>query len=141
VKLGRLDEWNARRRAIADRYHEGLRALPIVPVAEPRWSESVYHQFAVRVRARDHWVRELHDRGVQTAVHYPVPIHLQPAFAFLGHRRGDFPAAERWSDEILSLPCFPELMDEEVEHVIAAIRAVAASAPCRPATVSTGSVA
>jgi dTDP-4-amino-4,6-dideoxygalactose transaminase len=141
VKLARLDAWNARRRAIADRYDDAFRSLPIIPVAEPPWSESVYHQFAVRVRSRDHWIRALHDRGVQTAVHYPSPIHLQPAFAFLGHHEGDFPAAERWSREILSLPCFPELTDEEIEHVIAAIRDVAASAPRRPAIVSTGSVA
>jgi dTDP-4-amino-4,6-dideoxygalactose transaminase len=81
----------------------------------------VYHLYTVRVTDRARWQVCLRERGIQTGIHYPIPVHLQPAHADLGYRRGDFPAAERAADEVLSLPMFPELTDTEVEEVASAV--------------------
>lgn len=126
VKLPRLDGWNARRCEIAERYFAGLsgapglRLMPRDPRALPIW-----HIFPVFHPRRDELRKLLEGRGVQTGVHYPRPIHLQPAYAFLGHGRGDFPVSEELADTELSLPMFPELSDAEVDHVIDAVHAVA----------------
>jgi dTDP-4-amino-4,6-dideoxygalactose transaminase len=125
AKLPRLDGWNARRRAIAARYaallggaaREGLVGLP----AEAPDREHVWHQYVVRVRDRDGVRRRLAERGIATSVFYPVPLHLQECFADLGGREGDFPEAERASREVLALPIFAELRDDEVERVASAV--------------------
>ncbi len=110
VKLRRLEEANARRRAHAAAYDEALREIGAVraPLAAPDRSH-VYHIYAVRVRERERVMGELHAAGVGCAIHYPVPIHLQDAYRFLGQGRGSFPVAERCADEFLSLPMYPEL--------------------------------
>ncbi len=127
VRLGRLEEANARRRAIAARYAQALAGQGAVT---PPWiapdSEPVYHQFVVRCRLRQRLAAELAARGVGTAIHYPTPIHLQPAFGGAG-RRGEFPAAERAAEEVLSLPVYPELSDAEVAHVAGALAEVSES--------------
>ena len=120
VKLPRLDDWNARRRALAGRYRERLSGLPLVlPSADPG---SVWHLYVIRTPKRDALREHLEKQGVETGVHYPRPLHLQPPFASLGHRRGDFPEAERAADEVLSLPMYPELGEEGVDRVAGAIR-------------------
>ena len=117
VKLRFLAEWNARRRAIAARYREGLAGLPIGLPTESPDCFHVYHQFTIRVPDRDTLQRRLAELGVRTTVYYPVPLHLQPMYRDLGYRVGDFPEAERAAREVLSLPIYPELTDAQVDEV------------------------
>jgi dTDP-4-amino-4,6-dideoxygalactose transaminase len=125
VKLPRLDGWNARRRAIAARYGELLGPAAtegrVVLPAEAPGREHVWHQYVVRVRERDAVRKRLGERGIATSVFYPVPLHLQECFAGLGGREGDFPEAERAAREVLALPMFAGLRDDEVERVAAAL--------------------
>jgi dTDP-4-amino-4,6-dideoxygalactose transaminase len=123
VKLKRLPAWNARRRAIAARYHELLRDTPLRLPHEAPWAQSVYHLYVVRHPARDRLKAHLEAAGVGSALHYPLPLHLQKCYASLGHRPGDFPVAERTAQGCLSLPIYPELTDEQVAYVAATIRA------------------
>jgi len=124
VKLPRLDAWNARRRRIAERYREmlgdaGREGRVGLPAEGPN-REHVWHQYVVRVRGRDAVRKRLSERGVATSVFYPVPLHLQECFSELGGREGDFPESERAAREVLALPMFAELRDDEVERVPAA---------------------
>jgi len=126
IKLGRLDAWITRRRAVAGRYRELLDDVPGIILPEDRAGGGhSYGQYTIRVSGerRDDLRRSLSSAGVSTAVYYPVPLHLQPALRFLGYRAGDLPMAERAAREVLSLPMFPELTDGEVATVAAAIRA------------------
>jgi len=122
VQLPHLSAWNARRRAIAHRYHLLLKDTPLRLPLESPGCESVYHLYVVRHPSRDKLKAHLEAGGVGSALHYPHPLHLQKCFAHLGHKPGDFPVAERVSRECLSLPIFPELTDEQVAHVAATIR-------------------
>ncbi len=128
VKLRHLDSWTLRRQAVAARYTEmlgaveGVTAPHIAPLAT-----HVFHQYTIRVANRDIVAERLAEQGIGTAVHYPLPLHLQPAFAHLEGRRGDCPAAERAAEEVLSLPMYPELTDAQIERVTSAVaNAVAA---------------
>lgn len=123
VKLRHLKEWNARRRAVAARYREWLEDLAGVqcPWVDPE-GEHVFHQFTIRAERRDELRNYLRERGIGTAVYYPVPLHLQPCFEHLGYRRGSLPEAERAAAEVLSLPIYPELSIDQQERVVAAIR-------------------
>jgi dTDP-4-amino-4,6-dideoxygalactose transaminase len=120
VKLDHLDAWNGRRREIARRYTEGLKAFVKVPV-EPEGFHSVYHQYTIRTERREELKEYLGNHGVGAAIHYPAPLHLQPAFSYLDHKKGDFPEAEKAAQEVLSLPMYPELSDEQVSYVIAQV--------------------
>ncbi len=117
VKLPFLDEWNARRRYWASRYRERLSETPLQLPALIAESEPVYHLFTIRHENRDELARFLAAQEIETGVHYPVPLHLQPAFAYLGHRKGDFPIAEEIARETLSLPIFPEMTEQQFEHI------------------------
>jgi dTDP-4-amino-4,6-dideoxygalactose transaminase len=125
VKLKHLDYWNARRRRHAARYRELLTPLAdygaLVLPREAAYAEHVYHLFVVQTDARDTLQRYLSAAGVQTGIHYPVPVHLQPAYAALGHREGDFPNAESQSRRVLSLPMFAELTEHQLKYVADAI--------------------
>jgi dTDP-4-amino-4,6-dideoxygalactose transaminase len=121
VKLRHLDEWNEARRQIADRYRSVLEGFPLeLPVTGPD-SEPVWHLFIIRIADRDRVRAVLRERGIDTGVHYPCPLHLQPAYGRLGLSAGDFPETERAAAQILSLPIFPELTDAEVDRVAAAV--------------------
>ncbi len=122
VKLRHLDAWNARRRSIAKRYTRALADLPIHPPHVPSWAEPAWHLYVVRHERRDALQQALADRGIGTLIHYPIPPHLQPAYADLPHRRGDFPVGERMADQVLSLPIGPQMRSEEVTAVIEALR-------------------
>jgi dTDP-4-amino-4,6-dideoxygalactose transaminase len=125
AKLGHLAAWTDRRRALAARYEEGLRDSGVeIPVEQP-YARAVYHLYVIRHPRRDALATALRERGIGTLVHYPIPLHLQRAFAELGRKKGDFPVAERAAAEILSLPLFPEMTDGQAEAVIRAIREVA----------------
>jgi dTDP-4-amino-4,6-dideoxygalactose transaminase len=127
LKLRKLDGWNDRRRAIANKYLaafegvKGLRTLARIPKTDPIW-----HIFPVFHDQRDEFRARLEKRGVQSGVHYPTPVHLQPAYAFVGLGKGSLPHAERAAATEISLPMFAELTDAQADEVVAAVKAVAA---------------
>ena len=124
VKLRHIEEWTEARRRHAERYDALLSGCGIgTPAAMPD-ARHVYHVYAVRLRNRDAAQKQLRRAGVATGIHYPVPVHLQPAYADLGHRPGDFPHAERFAAETLSLPMFPELAAEQIQRVCTALEEV-----------------
>lgn len=119
LKLGRLDAAVRRRREIADRYRELLAGSGAqLPDDSPGHA---YHQFVIRTTDRASLLRELRDRQVQYGLHYATPLHLMPAYEILCNCRGDFPVAELASEQVVSLPCFPELRDDEVEVVCSVV--------------------
>jgi dTDP-4-amino-4,6-dideoxygalactose transaminase len=123
AKLAHLEEWTEKRRAVAARYRELLSGLDGVEVPyESPDVRHVYHLFVVRVANRGQVWDKLKARGVGAGVHYPLPLHLQPTYSYLGHRRGDFPETETAADSVLSLPLYPEMTDEHIEHVVDALR-------------------
>jgi dTDP-4-amino-4,6-dideoxygalactose transaminase len=122
VKLAHLDAWTRARREHARCYREALADVVRVP-DEPAHLHCVYHTFVIRAERRDALREYLGARGIETRVHYPVPIHLQPAAARLGYTKGDFPVAEAQSERILSLPVYPELSPAQRGAVIDGIRA------------------
>jgi dTDP-4-amino-4,6-dideoxygalactose transaminase len=121
VKLRHLDRWNERRREIAARYLEGLRCTGLRLPCVPEWAEPVWHLFVVRHPRRDELQKALHEAGIGTIVHYPVPPHCQEAYRDLGYGEGAFPISEAIHREVLSLPLGPQLDDESVTFVINAI--------------------
>ena len=93
-------------------------ASPIILPYIEKECTSAFAQYSIRVENRDEVQAKLKEQGIPTAVHYPMPLHLQECFAYLGYKRGDFPVAEKISDEIMSLPMNPDLSDEEVETIV-----------------------
>jgi dTDP-4-amino-4,6-dideoxygalactose transaminase len=122
VKLPHLDVWNRRRRQIAALYTAGLADLPLQTPVETPTGEHVYHLYVIRAAERDRLQAFLAGRGIQTLIHYPVPAHLQPAYAHLGGAAGRLPETERVAQTILSLPIYPQLSDEEAGRIVGAIR-------------------
>ena len=120
VKLRYLDQWIGLRRVLAELYRQLLPAH-LGRQAEPPGYTHVYHLFVIRAQNRDALQTRLKEQGIGTAIHYPTPVHLQPFYARLGYFRGRFPVAEKICDEILSLPIYPELTEEQVEIVAAEI--------------------
>jgi dTDP-4-amino-4,6-dideoxygalactose transaminase len=121
VKLRKLNQWNRRRRAIANMYRERLRHQSLVLPTEDHIAEQVYHLFVVRSQTRNSLQQALVAQNIATGVHYPIPLHLQPAYHRLGYTVGHFPNSEKAAGEVLSLPIYPELTDEQVEQVISAV--------------------
>jgi dTDP-4-amino-4,6-dideoxygalactose transaminase len=121
VKLSRLDADNERRRAIAARYSAGLAALGLALPTTASGIEHVFHQYVIRTPARDELAAHLAGRSIHTGIHYPVPVHLQPAYRERDLVFGDLENTEQVCQEILSLPMFPQLADADVDRVIAAI--------------------
>jgi dTDP-4-amino-4,6-dideoxygalactose transaminase len=135
VKLKHLPEWNKARRAAAKRYDRllaeafgapgagassgaGATGPAVIPMSERSDVEAVYHLYVVRLDDRDAVRAKLDAAGIGTGVHYPVPIHLQPAYAHLGYKQGAFPVAERLAKHGLSLPMFPEITPEQIDYVV-----------------------
>lgn len=121
LKLKYLTAWNARRKGIAEMYHQGIIHPEITMQFQPEWADSVYHLFVITAERRDDLMQHLNAQNIFPALHYPVPCHLQKAYAHLGYRAGDFPQAEYLAAHCLSLPMYAELTDEEVERVIETI--------------------
>jgi dTDP-4-amino-4,6-dideoxygalactose transaminase len=121
VKLAHLDEWNARRRAVADRYGRELSGVGLTLPHVPKWAGAVWHLYVICHPRRDALQKALGEAGVGTLIHYPIPPHLQEAYRPAGWTRGAFPIAERLADEVLSLPMGPHLLTEQAEAVISAI--------------------
>jgi dTDP-4-amino-4,6-dideoxygalactose transaminase len=127
VKLSYLDQWNTARNHLAAQYCAAISCGALqAPVTEP-WARHVFHIFAVRASNRDRAQSEFQQRGIETRVHYPVPLHLMNRFRDLGYAPGDFPYAEQASREVLSIPVYPELDTAESTAVIEALRAISAS--------------
>jgi dTDP-4-amino-4,6-dideoxygalactose transaminase len=120
IKLRHLPEWNARRRKAAARYRQLFNKAGASELApfESRRARAVYHLYVVRVPDRDGFMRHLAEEGIGTGIHYPVPLHLQKAYEWLGYKAGDFPVTEEAAWEIVSLPMFPQLTTEQQERVV-----------------------
>jgi len=121
VKLPHLQSWTEGRRRVARRYLKGIDGREITLPNVPEWGESVYHQFTIRHPNRDALRAHLTAAGVGTDIIYPIPLHLQPCFADLGGKKGDFPVSESIADTCLSLPVFPEMREDQVDYVIETI--------------------
>ncbi len=117
IKLKYLDEWNESRREKAELYNLALKDLPVKAPAVHKDALHVYHQYVILAPQRDKLIMKLAEDAISTAVHYPVPVHLQPSFSFLGYTEGDFPESERVSKECLSLPMYPELKPSDIEYI------------------------
>ena len=123
VKLAHLERWNERRREIAEHYREALDGYELEPIETNPGSVPVYHLMVVRHEARDSLAARLREQGIATGVHYPIPLHRQPAF--VAYAAGPLPVAERAASEVLSLPMFPEMSSSEVDRVTSALVAAA----------------
>jgi dTDP-4-amino-4,6-dideoxygalactose transaminase/acetyltransferase-like isoleucine patch superfamily enzyme len=122
VKLRYLENWNEARRKVAALYTEKLSGLPLKLPTERANSRHVYHLYVIRTPRRDALAKHLAKYKIGTGIHYPVPLHLQPALSFLGYGKGEFPRTETIADEILSLPMYPELSTAQIDRVADAIR-------------------
>jgi dTDP-4-amino-4,6-dideoxygalactose transaminase len=123
AKLPHLDGWNEKRRQAAAFYNEGLRTMDGIKTPhEPSWSRAVYHLYVIQVEQRDELQKYLTRENIGTGLHYPIPLHLQKAYAHLGYHAGSLPIAEKLSGEILSLPMYPQLRSEQQEGVINALK-------------------
>jgi dTDP-4-amino-4,6-dideoxygalactose transaminase len=122
VKLRHLPDWQRARQAHAAEYHRLFSAAPgVATPMTPDGCEHVYHQYTIRLERRDVVQRQLSERKIGSSVYYPVPLHLQPLYASLGYKRGDFPHAERAAQEVLSLPMYPELRCDQIARVAEAV--------------------
>lgn len=117
VKLKHLDVWNKARRKKAQIYNELLRDLVPTP-KEQKWAYHIYHLYVIKSKNRDALQKYLLEKGIQTQIHYPIPIHLQPAYKELGLKKGSFPVAEKLAKEIISLPIFTELTKKEIQYTV-----------------------
>ncbi len=118
VKLGHLAKWNAQRRERAAEYGRLLSAADaVVTPHEPSWSKAVYHLYVVRTADREGLMEHLKKQGIGSGIHYPIPLHLQKAYASMKYQRGDFPVTERAAEQIVSLPMFPQLTAEQQARV------------------------
>lgn len=122
AKLPHLDAANQARRRLAQRYDELLADTDLVVPVEPEEVHSVYHLYVVRSPRRDELVETLRSQGIEAGVHYPLPLHLQPAYGFLGLRPGSFPVSEVTALQVLSLPLFPEMTFEQQDRVVQTIK-------------------
>jgi dTDP-4-amino-4,6-dideoxygalactose transaminase len=122
VKLRHLSNWQRARQANAAEYTRLLNQIPgVMPPAAPEGFEHVFHQYTIRIERRDALQQFLSERKIGSTVYYPYPLHLQPLYASLGHKPGDFPHAERAAQEVLSLPMYPELRKEQIARVVESI--------------------
>lgn len=117
VKLKYLEQWNNRRRILADSYTVLLKESQLILPYVPDYADPVWHLYVIRSKERDQLQKHLTEHGIGTLIHYPIPPHLQKAYARLGFKKGDFPLAERLANEVLSLPMGPHMSDEDVKMV------------------------
>jgi dTDP-4-amino-4,6-dideoxygalactose transaminase len=118
IKLTYLPDWNNKRKVIAGKYHKGIKNPKIKMQIQPTGHESVFHLFVVTTEKRDELMKFLNEKNIFPGLHYPVPCHLQKAYASLGYKKGDFPNSEYLADHCLSLPMYAELSDADVDYVI-----------------------
>ncbi len=129
VKLRHLAKWNESRRALAHRYHElfaEAKEAVVIPM-EPAWTKGVYHLYVVRVQDREALQAYLSEAGIGSGIHYPIPLHLQKAYQYLNYDKGNFPVTERVAAEIVSLPMYPQLQQEQLNEVAKKVKEFAAT--------------
>lgn len=123
VKLKYLDKWNEERREHADYYNTNLKNIESLKIPHiSKWAKSVYYVYTIRTKNREELKKYLNDKGIASGIYYPLPLHLQPAYKYLGYSKGDFPETEKMADEILSLPIYPELNRKDQNLVIKYIK-------------------
>ena len=118
VKLSYLEELNAERKKIAGKYFAGIKNPRLILPRIRDGAEHVFHQFVIRAENRDDFKNYLERHGIKTVIHYPIPPHLAACYKRLGYKHGDFPLTEKYADEVLSLPIFNGMTDEEINFVI-----------------------
>ena len=121
VKLKYINSWNEARRNHASSYRKLLQNTDIILPTEQKDNKHIYHIFAVRVADRDNLLNKLKNEGIGAGIHYPIPLHLQPAYRYLGYKAGDFPITEKCAREIISLPMYPELDEVKIKKIAEAI--------------------
>lgn len=122
VKMKHLTKWTERRRTIANLYYEQFKNLPVIAPHDKPYEKAVYHTFIIQTEERNKLKEYLAEKGVDTKIHYPLPIHYQEAAKGLGYKKGDFPVTEKQAETILSLPIYPELTDEQVNYIIETVK-------------------
>ena len=118
VKLSHLDELNEERQKIADKYLSGIKNPKLILPKTREKANHVYHQFVIRTKDRGGFQSYLKEHGIDTVIHYPIPPHLSECYKRLGYGKGDFPIAEQYAEEVLSMPMFNGMREEEAEYVI-----------------------
>lgn len=118
VKLSHMTELTEERIRIADKYSKGISNPNVILPIIKDGATHVWHQYVLHVERRDEFMEYLQEKGIGTIVHYPIPPHLQQAYAYLGHQRGDYPIAEKYADEVVSLPIYNGMTEEEIAYVI-----------------------
>ena len=143
AKLAHLAKWNAQRRERAAEYNRLLAAADeaVVLPFEPSWSRAVYHLYVIRTEDREGMMSHLKKAGIGTGIHYPIPLHLQKAYASLQYRLGDFPVTEKAAAEIVSLPMFPQLTAEQQARVVEEILSFTSRATRKHAEAEVSSLA
>jgi len=126
VKMKYIDQWNQQRREAGAKYSEKLSGVGglKLPTTHPD-TDHIYHLYVVQTKdetERDALMKQLQDNDIGVAIHYPIPPHLQPGYTNLGYKLGDFPRAESYAKRIISLPIFPEITDEQIDHVVENIK-------------------
>ena len=122
VKLRKLDSWLDARRVVAKRYNEAFLGIPVKTPKIDDGNAHTYHQYTMTVDDRDGLMKYLNERGIGSRVYYPVPMHLQPCYKDMGHKKGDFPVSEEVSASALSIPVYPELSEEKIEYIIDTVK-------------------
>ncbi|MDH5174755.1 MAG: DegT/DnrJ/EryC1/StrS family aminotransferase [Elusimicrobiota bacterium] len=122
VKLRHLDEWTEKRRRNAKLYNELFKGSKVKSPREMEYAKHVYHLYVIGTDKREKLYLKLKENGISTAIHYPLPLHLQQAYKYLGYKKGDFPVSEASSERLLSLPMFPELTGDEIKKIVDVIR-------------------
>jgi len=121
VKLKYLPKWIDQRRKNAKFYDERLPEV-VKPIVEAEGAKHSYYMYVIRTPKRDKLKKFLEEKGIGCGIHYPIPLHLQPAYSHLGYKKGDFPVAEKLSKEILSIPVYPELTTEQMNYIVESIK-------------------
>ena len=134
VKLDYIERWTEARRSIAERYNELLSELPFARPRPPSHSRHVYHVYSIRLQRRDDTLALLREAGIGAGIHYPIPVHLQKAYAELGYRAGDLPVTEMLANDFLSLPIYPELLPDRANEVVSTLRNGGALRPSETAS-------
>lgn len=125
AKLKHLDQWNQMRVKAAQKYYsklEGVKGIKFIRCQEDR--THVFQTFAVRVKNRDQICQKMQEKGIGVLIHYPIPVHLQEAYSDAGYKKGDLPLSEQMADEVLSLPMFPHITDEQIDYVCSTLKSV-----------------
>lgn len=123
VKLKYIDAWNSKRAHNADYYNRQLHGLPLVTPSVPAYTTHIYHQYVLRAPdCRDRLIEHLQSKGIDSRIYYPLALHLQPCFNYLGYKKGAFPVSEKASDDILAIPVYPDLSSDDLDYIVSSIK-------------------